>query len=146
MYIQIQDYFYVLYKYKSWAETKSWSYNYASYMHLKNTTLGIKSFSLICLSTGNRDLASASTFLASFEQLGEAYKNPQLFCQLTEKASRYLLGGIMKHFLTSPLSFVIHLTMAFYLLSNYFCINHFLLSEVWKFGTALQSQISATPT
>lgn len=31
--------------------------------------------------TGNKDPASASTFLASFEQLGEAYKNPFLPAQ-----------------------------------------------------------------
>lgn len=50
---------------------------------------------------------------------------------------RILWGGIMKHFLISPLSFVIHLTMALYLSSNYFCINHLLLNQVWKFGIAL---------
>lgn len=115
-------------------------------MHLKNATLGIKSLSNSFALPLARDPASASTFLACFEQLGEAYKNPQLFCQLTEKVSRYLLGGIMKHFLTSPLSFVIHLTMALYLLSNYFCISHLFLNEVWKFGIALQPQISVIPT
>lgn len=52
----------------------------------------------------------------------------------------------MKHFLSSPLSFVTRLTMASYLQSNYFCISHLLLNAVWKFGIALQSQISATPT